>query len=56
MGYPTPGSFGTWGGVDRGLPVLTVEFERGHNEDLARRSLVAGVTAVLREAARRPLP
>jgi protein MpaA len=56
MGYPTPGSFGTWGGADRGLPVLTVEFERGHNEDLARRSLVAGVTAVLREAARRPLP
>jgi protein MpaA len=26
VGYPTPGSFGTWGG-ERGLPVVTYEFE-----------------------------
>lgn len=32
VGYPTPGSFGTWGG-ERGLNVVTYEFERtdGHS-------------------------
>jgi len=29
IGYPTPGSFGSWLGVDRGLPVLTVELPPG---------------------------
>jgi murein peptide amidase A len=27
IGYPTPGSFGTWAGVERGIPTLTVEFD-----------------------------
>ncbi|MCE5278735.1 MAG: DUF2817 domain-containing protein [Planctomycetaceae bacterium] len=25
IGYPTPGSFGTWSGVDRGIPTITLE-------------------------------
>ena len=25
IGYATPGSFGTWAGVDRGIPVVTLE-------------------------------
>jgi protein MpaA len=29
LGYPTPGSLGSWLGVDRGLPVLTVELPPG---------------------------
>jgi protein MpaA len=29
IGYPTPGSFGSWLGVDRGLPVLTIELPPG---------------------------
>jgi protein MpaA len=29
IGYPTPGSLGTWLGVDRGLPVLTLELPPG---------------------------
>lgn len=29
IGYPTPGSFGSWVGVDRGLPVLTLELPPG---------------------------
>src|SRR5579862_3331191 len=29
IGYPTPGSFGSWLGVDRGLPVLTLELPPG---------------------------
>ena len=29
IGYPTPGSFGSWLGVDRALPVLTLELPSG---------------------------
>jgi len=29
IGYPTPGSLGGWLGVDRGLPVLTLELPPG---------------------------
>ena len=29
IGYPTPGSLGSWLGVDRGLPVLTLELPAG---------------------------
>jgi protein MpaA len=28
MGYPTPGSFGTWAGVERQIPTITLEFPR----------------------------
>jgi protein MpaA len=33
LGYPTPGSLGSWLGVDRQLPVLTVELPAGPLED-----------------------
>jgi protein MpaA len=29
LGYPTPGSLGSWLGIDRGLPVLTLELPPG---------------------------
>ncbi|HEY5091173.1 MAG TPA: M14 family zinc carboxypeptidase, partial [Polyangia bacterium] len=29
IGYPTPGSFGSWLGLDRALPVLTLELPAG---------------------------
>jgi murein peptide amidase A len=29
IGYPTPGSLGSWLGVDRGMPVLTLELPAG---------------------------
>jgi protein MpaA len=29
LGYPTPGSLGSWLGVDRGLPILTLELPPG---------------------------
>ncbi len=47
MGYPTPGSFGSWMGIDQGVPTLTIEFERGCPEVESRRALMAGVGAVL---------
>ena len=36
VGYPTPGSFGTWCG-ERQLPVITLELERQGTQDLRRR-------------------
>jgi predicted deacylase len=47
MGYPTPGSLGTWAGVERGIATLTVEFSRGHAAELTRHAVVAGTRAVL---------
>ncbi len=35
VGYPTPGSFGTWG-LEHGVPVITYEFPVIANEDLMR--------------------
>lgn len=31
IGYPTPGSFGTWAGRERGIPVLTLELPSHHS-------------------------
>lgn len=47
MGYPTPGSLGTFVGVDRALPILTVEFRRGHDAEPARRAGVDGVMGAI---------
>lgn len=30
MGYPTPGSFGSWAGVDLGIPTITLELPRSN--------------------------
>lgn len=27
IGYPTPGSFGTWAGVEKGIPTITLELD-----------------------------
>ena len=27
IGYPTPGSFGTWAGVERNIPIITIEMD-----------------------------
>ncbi|MBY0385631.1 DUF2817 domain-containing protein, partial [bacterium] len=29
IGYPTPGSLGTYAGIERNIPTLTYEIERG---------------------------
>lgn len=29
IGYPTPGSFGTWAGVERQIPIITLELDEG---------------------------
>jgi protein MpaA len=46
IGYPTPGSFGTWFGVDQARPILTLELPPGPFAPFAaacRRALAAAV-------------
>lgn len=31
MGYSTPGSFGSWAGIDRGIPIITLELPGGRS-------------------------
>lgn len=47
MGYPTPGSLGTWAGVEHQIPILTIELARGHDPLLARRALIDGTRAAI---------
>lgn len=53
MGYDTPGSIGSYLGVDRGVATLTIEFGRGHDESDATAALLAGFEAVVGEVIRR---
>jgi protein MpaA len=47
IGYPTPGSLGSWLGGDRGLPVLTIELPKGplvHFRHAAFAALAAAIS------------
>lgn len=56
MGYPTPGSLGSYMGVDRGVPILTIEFERDSDPMESGPALVRGIEAVLsRESSADPV-
>jgi predicted deacylase len=46
MGYPTPGSLGSYVGVDRGLPILTIEFKRGETGE-ATEAALRGLAAIV---------
>ena len=52
IGYPTPGSLGSWLGVDRGLPILTLELPPGP-ADRYRKTAAAALDAALAFHARR---
>lgn len=41
LGYPTPGSLGSWLGVERGLPVLTIELPAGPLQGFREPALAA---------------
>ncbi len=45
IGYPTPGSFGAYAGVDGGLPTITLELARSPDED----AMVRATRAILDE-------
>jgi len=54
IGYPTPGSLGTWGGHERSLPVITLEILRGQPEaqvyEQHFRAMIAGIEFALHYA------
>jgi len=52
MGYETPGSLGTWAGMDRKIPTLTVEFRTHQRPAEVSRAATAGLRAVVRELVR----
>lgn len=47
MGYPTPGSLGSWMGIDSGVPILTIEFQRGSGPEETGPALLGGLKGVL---------
>lgn len=56
MGYPTPGSLGTYAGIERDMPTLTYEIERGLAPREVLRVHVPAVLAGLKAAQnRKPL-
>lgn len=44
---PTPGSLGSWAGVDLGIPILTLEYRRGRNPEEAWRETRTAILAVI---------
>ena len=60
MGYPTPGSLGTYAGDERAIPILTIEFHRAHDPAAVGEALISGTLAVIdamdRKAQVAPLP
>lgn len=51
MGYATPGSLGTYLGVERRVPILTIEFRRGQDAASAMLAGRAGFEAAVEAAA-----
>ena len=47
VGYPTPGSFGSWAGIDLGIPVVTLEMPRHNDGERAWAENRAGLLAVI---------
>ncbi|TAH39370.1 MAG: hypothetical protein EYC70_00885 [Planctomycetota bacterium] len=46
LGYPTPGSLGSWIGKDLGIPILTLEFRRGDASAQAQEAVLRGLMAL----------
>jgi protein MpaA len=47
VGYPTPGSFGSWAGNDLGIPVVTLELPRHNNGEKAWAENRAGLLTAI---------
>ncbi len=52
MGYPTSGSFGSYVGIDLGIPILTLELGRGRDPAAAWDAMRKGTRAVLEQLSR----
>lgn len=56
MGYPTPGSMGSYFGVDRDFPILTIELKRGDGPETVTAPLIAGLAAAARSGTLAMIP
>lgn len=48
IGYPTPGSLGSWAGIDRQIPIITLELPRHQSGEEAWKSNCDAILATLR--------
>lgn len=48
IGYPTPGSFGSWAGVDRRIPTITLELPKGQSGAQSWQDNRAALLAIIR--------
>ena len=53
IGYPTPGCLGTYCGLERNMPTITYEIERGLDFSSINGLHVPALTAALRVASQR---
>lgn len=51
IGYPTPGSLGAYGGIERGIPTITLEILRGQDLDTVWKTHRSALEAALKWAA-----
>ncbi len=54
IGYPTPGSFGSWAGNDRGIPTITLELPNDAGSDECWRDNAGALLAFVRGASGQP--
>ncbi|MEK6677497.1 MAG: DUF2817 domain-containing protein [Planctomycetota bacterium] len=53
IGYPTPGSFGTWAGIELGIPTITLELPSHHSPRICleeNRNILKALAATLKFA------
>ncbi len=56
IGYPTPGSLGTWAGWERKIPTLTLEILRGQEPDLVWQTHSKGLSIAIEYYLTHPRP
>jgi protein MpaA len=47
MGYPTPGSLGTWAGIERKIPIITLELARSRSAEQSWQENARGLIAFI---------
>lgn len=50
IGYPTPGSFGSWAGIDRKIPVITLELPAGTSGEACWKQNREALLAAIRQS------
>lgn len=56
IGYPTPGSLGTYGGWERNIPVITLEIHRGDEPETVWKQHLGAVLRAIDYYADHPIP